>query len=246
MLDKLARGEHPLRTVRGDVHWAYRSAVDDTLQPYRFYLPTNYDAKRKWPLIVALHGMGGDENSFFTNYDNGVIRRLAEERGYLVVCPKGRQPASMYLAAAERDVLDVISEMKREFSIDDNRVYLMGHSMGGYGSWSIAVNNPDLFAAIGPIAGGGMPQTVLRLKSIAHIPWIVVHGDKDPTVPVEESRKMVKAGKELGIEIKYLEVPGGNHSNIVVPAFKDIFDWFDTHRRQPKAAVKAAATTGKQ
>ncbi|MGE0128557.1 MAG: prolyl oligopeptidase family serine peptidase [Blastocatellales bacterium] len=246
LLDQIAKGEHPLRAKRGDIHWAYRSAVDDTLQPYRFYVPTNYDAKKKWPMVVALHGMGGNENSFFAGYDNGLIRRIAEERGYIVACPKGRQPTSMYIGNAERDVLDVIKEMKREFSVDDDRVYLMGHSMGGYGSWAIAVNNPALFAAIGPIAGGGMPQTILRLKAITLVPWIVVHGDKDPTVPVSESRRMVKAGEALGIKIKYIEVPGGNHSNIVVPAFKDIFDWFDAHKRQPKGAAKAASATGNQ
>jgi predicted peptidase len=109
--------------------------------------------------------------------------------------------------------------------------------MGGYGSWSIAVNNPDVFAAIGPIAGGGTPFSRPKLKAIAHVPWVVVHGDKDPTVPVEESRKMVRAGKELGVEIKYIEVPGGNHGDVVVPAFKDIFDWFDAHKRRPKAAA---------
>ncbi len=236
-LDQLARGEHPLRARRGDIHWAYRSAADDTAQPFRFYIPANYEAKKKWPMIVALHGMGGDENSFFTGYDKGLIRRIAEERGYIVVCPKGRGPASMYMGSAERDVIDVIKEMKREFSIDDDRVYLMGHSMGGYGSWSIAVNNPDIFAAIGPIAGGGTPLSSPRLKAITHVPWIVVHGDKDPTVPVEESRKMVKAGKELGVEIKYIEVPGGNHGDVVTPAFKEIFDWFDAHKRQSKAAT---------
>jgi len=245
-LDQIAKGEHPLRARRGDVHWAYRSVVDDTLQPFRFYIPANYDAKKKWPMIVALHGMGGDENSFFAGYDNGAIRRIAEERGYIIVCPKGRGPVSMYMASAERDVIDVVKEMKREFLIDDDRVYLMGHSMGGYGSWSVAVNNPDLFAAIGPISGGGTPLTRPRLKAITHVPWIVVHGDKDPTVPVEESRKMVKAGKELGIEIKYIEVPGGNHGNIVAPAFKDIFDWFDAHKRQPKTAAKTAAAPGNQ
>src|SRR6266540_4613295 len=236
-LDRIEKGEDPLRARRGDIQWAYRSAVDDTVQPYRFYIPTNYDAKMKWPMVVALHGMGGDENSFFTGYDNGAIRRVAEERGYIVVCPKGRGPYSMYLVAAERDVLDVVNEMKRDFSIDDDRVYLMGHSMGGYGSWSIAVNNPDLFAAIGPIAGGGTPFSRPKLKAITHVPWIVVHGDNDPTVPVDESRKMVKAGKELGVEIKYIEVHGGNHGDVVVPAFKDIFDWFDAHKRRPKAAA---------
>jgi predicted esterase len=245
LLAAIEKNEHPLRTKRGNIHWAYRSTVDDTLQPYRFYIPSNYDVTRKWPLVIALHGMGGDEHSFFTAYDNGAIRGLAEERGYIIACPKGRQPTSMYMGAAERDVIDVIGEMKRQFSIDDDRVYLMGHSMGGYGTWSVAVNNPTLFAALAPIAGGGSPITAGKLGEIKHIPWIVVHGDKDPTVPVEESRKMVKAGKDLGIKIKYNEVPGGNHGNIVVPAFKEIFDFFDAHRRQPKAAAKAASASGR-
>jgi len=236
-LDRIEKGEDPLRARRGDIHWAYLSAIDDTAQPYRFYIPANYDAKKKWPMVVALHGMEGDENSFFAGYDNGAIRRVAEERGYIIVCPKGRGPYSMYLASAESDVIAVINEMKRDFSIDDDRVYLMGHSMGGYGAWSIAVNNPDIFAAIAPISGGGTPLSRPKLKAITHVPWIVVHGEKDATVPVEESRKMVKAGKELGVEIKYIEVPGGNHGGVVVPAFKDIFDWFDTHKRRPKATV---------
>jgi predicted esterase len=242
MLDQIIKEQNPLRALRGDVHWAYTSALDNTVQPYRLYIPTKYNARQKWPLVVVLHGMGGDENSFFAGYARGSIKEIAETRGYLLVCPKGRGPTSMYLGAAERDVLDVLNEVKRDFNIDENRVYLMGHSMGGYGTWSLAVNHPELFAALAPLAGGGMPQVVAGLKMIAHIPWLVVHGDKDPTVPVEESRKMVKAGRELGIEIKYNEVPGGNHGNIVVPAFKEIFDWFDAHKRQPKAAAKAAGS----
>ncbi|MEK7830949.1 MAG: prolyl oligopeptidase family serine peptidase, partial [Acidobacteriota bacterium] len=242
LLDQITKGENPLTAKRGDIHWAYQSVVDQSFQPYRFFVPSNYDAKKKWPLVVALHGMGGDENSFFASYNNGEMKRIAEARGYLIVCPKGRAPASMYMGSAETDVIDVLKAMKRDYSIDDDRVYLMGHSMGGYGSWSVAVNHPDLFAAIGPIAGGGQPLVMMNLKKIAHVPWIAIHGDKDPTVSVEESRKMVKAGKELGIEIKYIEVPGGNHTDIAVPGFKDIFDWFDAHKRQPKAAAKAAGS----
>ncbi|MBI1760000.1 MAG: prolyl oligopeptidase family serine peptidase [Acidobacteria bacterium] len=242
MLDQISKGVNPLKGKRGDIPWAYNSAVDNTVQPYRLFVPAKYDAKQKWPLIVALHGMGGDENSFFNGYAKGAIKEEAEKHGYLIVCPKGRGSASMYLGAAERDVLDVLKEAKRQFNIDENRVYLMGHSMGGYGTWSVAVNNPELFAALAPISGGGIPPVVLGLKKIAHVPWIVTHGDKDPTVSVEESRKMVKAGKDLGIEIKYNEVPGGDHGSVAVPAFPEIFDWFDAHKRQPKAAVKTAGS----
>jgi predicted esterase len=240
-LDQIAKGENPLNTVRGDFRWAYVSDVDKTLQPYRVYVPSAYDGKKKYPLIIALHGMGGDENSFFLGYENGLIKREAEARGYIVACPKGRGSASMYIANAERDVIDVIAEMKRDYSIDPDRVYLTGHSMGGYGTWSVAVNHPDLFAAIAPFAGGGSLLTVNKLAAISHVPEIVVHGDADPTVPVEESRKMVKAAEAAGAKVKYIEVPGGNHSNIVVLHMKDVFDWFDTHTRQARAKGAKAA-----
>ncbi|HZS09828.1 MAG TPA: prolyl oligopeptidase family serine peptidase [Blastocatellia bacterium] len=238
LLEQIAKGENPLRALRGDFRWAYRSTVDQQLEPYRVYVPSKYDAAKPAPLVVALHGMGGDENSYFTGYDNGVIKREAEARGYIVVCPKGRGPASMYQGDAERDVLDVIAAMRRDYKIDEDRIYLTGHSMGGYGTWSIAIKHPELFAAIAPIAGGGNPKA---LGQITHVPEIVVHGDKDPTVPVQRSREMVKAGQELGIKIKYIEVPGGNHTDVAVPAMKDIFDWFDAHKRQPGEAAKAAA-----
>ena len=241
MMSQLAKGENPVRTLRGDFRWAYISGVDNTVQPFRVFVPSNYDATKKYPLVIALHGMGGDENSYFIGYENGSIKREAESRGYLIACPKGRGSASMYMGTAERDVIDVVAEMKRNYSINPDRVYLTGHSMGGYGSWSVATNNPDLFAAIAPFAGGGSPITVSKLAAIAAVPQFVVHGDADPTVPVEESRKMVKAAKAVGTEVKYIEVPGGNHGNIVVPYFKEMFDWFDTHAKQAKGAKAANA-----
>lgn len=236
-LDQIAKGQNPLRTMKGDFRWAYRSEVDKELQPYRVFVPTKYDAAKPMPMVVALHGMGGDENSYFTAYDNGIVKREAEARGYLVVCPKGRGSASMYAGDAERDVMDVIAAMRRDYNVDADRIYLTGHSMGGYGTWSIAPKYPDMFAALAPIAGGGMPSSLSKIK---HVPQIVIHGDKDPTVPVERSRVMVKAAQELGIKIKYVEVPGGNHTDIAVPAMKDIFDWFDAHKRQPMAKAAGA------
>ena len=241
-LDQITKGQNPLQALRGDYRWAYRSDVDKQLQPYRVFVPAKYDATKPTPLVVALHGMGGDENSYFTAYDNGIVKREAEARGYLVVCPKGRGVASMYAGDAERDVVDVIAAMRRDYNVDADRIYLTGHSMGGYGTWSIAPKYPALFAAIAPIAGGGNPQALSKIK---HVPQIVIHGDKDPTVAVTNSRTMVKAAQELGIEVKYIEVPGGNHTDIAVPAQKDIFDFFDAHKRQPMAEAKAAAG-GKQ
>src|SRR6185436_4925890 len=164
ILDQLTRGENPLRSKRGDFRWAYRSAVDNTLQPYRIYVPSTFDPEKPYPLVVVLHGMNGDENSMFTGYSDGLIKQEAETRGYVLVCPKGRAPTSMYRGDAERDVMDVLAAMKRDYRIDPDRVYLMGHSMGGYGTWSVAISHPDVFTALAPISGGGQAEGLSKIR----------------------------------------------------------------------------------
>ncbi len=236
LLDELEAGRDPFAVWRGDLRRAYHSKVDDTFQPYRIYVPTYYEASKPFPLIIALHGMGGDENSYFDQYLQGAFKVEAEKRGYIVACPKGRQPASMYIGAAERDVIDVIEEVRRTYRIDADRVYMTGHSMGGYGTWSVAMNHPDIFAALAPVAGGGNPA---GMSKIAHIPQFVVHGDDDKTVPVERSRVMVEAAKKLGTEMKYMEIAGGDHVSVAARTFIDVYDFFDKHKRKP--AAKAAA-----
>jgi predicted esterase len=240
MLDLMDNGKDPFDELRGDFKKAYVSKVDSTLQPYRVYVPSGYNGTKAFPLVIALHGMGGDENSYFEAYNKGSFKIEAENHGYIVACPKGRKPTSMYVGDAERDVMDVIEEMKRAYRIDADRIYLTGHSMGGFGTWSIAINHPEVFAALAPVAGG--VTNPASMSKIAHIPQLVIHGDKDPTVPIDRSRVMVAMGKKLGVELKFIEVPGGDHGSVVAPTFKDVFDWFDAHKRkaaEAKAAVGA-------
>jgi predicted esterase len=236
-IKEISEGHNPYANQHGDFRKAYRSGVDNTLQPYRVFIPPAYDGSKAFPLVVALHGMGGDETSIFDQYANGAFKREAEKHGYIVLCPKGREPASMYAGSAEQDVLDVIAETERAYKIDLDRVYMTGHSMGGFGTWSIAIDHPELFAAIAPISGGGDPK---KMDRIARIPELVVHGDADNTVSVQRSREMVEAGKKLGVEIKYIEVPGGSHVSVAVPAIGPIFEWFDAHRRKTENAKAAA------
>jgi pimeloyl-ACP methyl ester carboxylesterase len=227
ILDVLEAGGDPFAGKRGDFHKAYRSAVDDSLQPYRVLIPSTYDGSKATPLVIALHGMGGDENSMFDSY-NGVMKREAERVGFIVACPKGRDTASMYVGSAERDVLDVLAAVRRDYKVDPGRIYLMGHSMGGYGTWSIAMAHPEIFAALGPISGGGNPAGMAK---IAHIPQYVVHGDDDRTVPVTQSRVMVDAGKKAGANIVYVEIPGGSHTAVAAPQFGAMLDFFAKQKR---------------
>jgi predicted peptidase len=138
----------------------------------------------------------------------------------------------MYRGAAEQDVLDAMADVQRTYRVDAARIYLMGHSMGGYGTWSIAMNHPDIFAALGPISGGGTPAGMVKIR---HIPAYVVHGDDDRTVSVTQSRNMVEAGKKAGAEIVYVEVPGGSHVGVAAPAFASMLDFF---ARQQKRAER--------
>lgn len=223
LLEALEAGRDPFAAKHGDLRKAYRSAVDNTLQPYRLLIPESYSGARPAPLVVALHGMGGDENSMFDSYNNGQLKREAERVGLVVVCPKGRDTASMYRGSAEQDVMDVLAEVRRDYKIDPNRIYLMGHSMGGYGTWSVAMAHPDVFAALGPISGGGDPAGMVKIR---HIPQYVVHGDDDRTVSVAQSRTMVAAGKTAGANIVYVEVPGGSHVSVAAPQFAPMLDFF--------------------
>jgi predicted esterase len=228
ILDALESGHDPFASRRGDLRKSYRSGVDQTLQPYRLFLPESYDGSQPIPLVVALHGMGGDENSMFDSY-NGTLKREAARVGFAVVCPKGREATSMYRGPAERDVMDVLAEVRRDYKIDTARIYLMGHSMGGYGTWSVAMAHPDMFAALGPISGGG---SAAGMAKISHIPQYVVHGDDDRTVSVNQSRTMVEAGKKAGAQIVYVEVPGGSHTSVAAPQMGPMLDFFKAQAKK--------------
>lgn len=225
-------------------HYALSGAGE--IMPYRVYVPTGYDGTRPFPLVVALHGLGATEDSFMDGYGK-TIPALAEKRNYIAVAPLGFRVDGFYgfraAAAAtpsqrrrgelsELDVMEVVKRIRRDYRIDDTRIYLMGHSMGAIGTWALGAKYPDLWAALAPISGLGDPATVTAMR---HIPQIVVHGDADPTVNVAESRKMVAVLREQGVDHTYIEVPGGDHNAVVVPNLPKVFDFFDARRKMPLA-----------
>lgn len=223
ILDALDAGRDPFAANHGDFHRAYRSPVDGTLQPYRIFIPDRYDGALPVPLLIALHGAGGDENDFLDDFPQAPLQPEAQRHGFIVVCPKGRDPHSGYRSAAEQDVFDAMAEVRREYRIDAGRIYLMGHSMGAYATWRLALEHPDLFAALGPISGGGDPQDVAK---ISHIPQYIVHGANDQTVPVEQSRAMAEAARQAHAEVVYVEVPGAGHYDAAIGQFGPMLDFF--------------------
>jgi poly(3-hydroxybutyrate) depolymerase len=243
-------GKDPFAGRTGDFKRHYRLDAANEIIPYRMYVPTGYNGSKAFPLIVALHGLGGTEDSFFDNY-NKTLPPLAEQHGYILVTPLGYRVDGSYgwglgtppadpgvrrtQDLSEQDVLQVLQRVRKQYKIDDSRIYLMGHSMGGIGTWKIAPKTPDIWAAIAPISGSGAPDT---LEKVRHIPQIIVHGDADPTVAVTGSRNMVAKLKELGTEHKYIEVPGGLHGDVVAPNLAAIVEFFNTHTKSVKPQTR--------
>jgi predicted peptidase len=123
--------------------------------------------------------------------------------------------------------------MRAAYSVDPDRIYLIGHSMGAIGTWALAAKYSDLWAAVAPFSGLGAPATAARMK---HIPQIVVHGDRDPTVNVSGSRAMVAEMRKLGMDVTYIEVHGGNHNDVVVPNLPKVFEFLAGRKRAAAAA----------
>jgi poly(3-hydroxybutyrate) depolymerase len=240
-LASLKGGKDPFAGKTGDFkrHYEFRDA--DEVMPYRLYVPASYKADRPYPLIVMLHGNGGTENTLFDGY-NGQLQQLAEERGYIVVVPLGYRVDGGYgynngsrtaedarkLRLSEKDVMQVLDLMKQNYSIDANRIYLGGHSMGGSGTWYMGARYAGTWAALASFAGAATPETIPPIKPT---PQLIVHGDADATVSVERSRTMAATLKKLSVEHQYIEVPGGAHGGIVGPNLKTMFDFFDKHRK---------------
>jgi len=219
------------------------------VMPYRVYVPTTYKKAQPMPLVVALHGLGATEDSFFDSYSR-VTPRLAEQHGFLLVAPLGFRVDGFYgsqimgagnaeakrrTELSEKDVLAVLARMKAQYPVDDSRIYLIGHSMGAIGTWTLGAKYPDVWAALVPFAGVGSPLTAAKMKAI---PQYVVHGDADPTVNVNGSRTMVVALKAAGANVTYVEVPGGNHTDVVVPYLPKAFEFLAAQKRSRTVATQ--------
>jgi len=235
-------GKDPFKGRTGSMERHYVLEGANEVMPYRVYVPTRYTTAAPAPLVIALHGLGANEDSFFDGY-GGVPAKLAEQHGFLMAGPLGYRVDGFYGAAmggapdaamrrrlelSEKDVLEVVRLMREHYNVDTSRIYLIGHSMGAIGTWHLAAKYPEIWAAVGPFSGTGSPEAAASMKGIAQF---VVHGDADPTVNVSGSRAMVAEMKRLGVEVTYVEVPGGDHVDVVVPNLPRVFEFLAGHRK---------------
>ena len=209
-------GDHALTII---------SSVDGSKQPYRLFVPTASRKNEPLPFVVVLHGKGVDHNAWF---DLTPVKEVAERYGYIVAAPNGRGEW-YYRGDGEQDVLDIIAEVKKTCRVDEDRVYLAGHSVGSMGTWRIGLRQPDLFAAICPMAG---MVSVELLPNARHLAPFVIHDAGDDVVPVKNSRRPAQRLAELGISFQYREETGYAHSSKMIgDNLPRILDWFNSHHR---------------
>jgi predicted peptidase len=255
--------------------------------PYAVFVSSKVSKDKKNPLIVALHGLGGDQNTMM----RANALQLAEEGGYIMVGPMGYNSGGWYGAparfgggggrggaprgdngapppgappggqaagrgafppastaggkeltdpaklheASEKDVMNVLDMIRKEFNVDENRTYLMGHSMGGAGSIYLGVKYASIWAAVGAeapaTAPAGLTPDNYSLEPAKNIPMIIVQGDMDTLVPVAGTRLWIDKMKELKMTYQYVEVPGGDHGSVLTTGAPDIFAFFAQHTK---------------
>lgn len=206
---------------------------------YAVFVSRKVRKNKPSPLVIALHGLGMQPAMIVSQ-----IRDEADKHGYIVVAPMGYSPSGGYGAypmglgnppnpqasiLSERDVLNVLRLALEEFNVDERRIYILGQSMGGAGALHLGPKYSGIWAAVGataPAVGNGEP---VGLENVRHLPFIIVHGDADPGVPVERSRRWVAKFKELGITYKYYEIRGGGHSDAIFTGAPRVFDFFNKH-----------------
>jgi predicted peptidase len=187
-------------------------------------------------LILFLHGAGERGDDLDLVKKHGPPKILGEKKDFPVAfgaasrfivvspqCPAGECWCNDTLIA-------LLSNMVAKYRVDRDRIYLTGLSMGGYGTWSLAMEHSGWFAAIAPICGGGFPLLAHKIKKV---PTWVFHGAKDEVVPIRESERMVSALKALGGNVKFTIYPKAAHDSWTKTYNNPkLYQWFLRHKRK--------------
>jgi len=211
---------------------SYVSAADGSTQPYWVYLPPDYSATKKYPLVIFLHGYDPALSKTNPWLPDESIWSVFTSNGFVLAVPYGRRNSD-FVDIGEDDVLRVRREMLREYSIDENRVFLLGVSMGAYGAYADALHHPDLWNGVAALSGRAdfyqwfdlnrddLPDWKKVLfdandprhlaQNAAELPFFIQHGALDHIVPVQQSRLFVADLHALGNEVRYQEYPDTIH-----------------------------------
>jgi predicted peptidase len=215
----------PQRQLQQQIHKEVTLTLDGQ---YLLYLPEGYaESDKAWPLLMFLHGIGERGSDLDRVKTHGPAKRIAEgeEFPFIVVSPlcADDQWWSPLLLNA------ILDKVMAEHRVNEDRVYLTGLSMGGFGTWDLAVDSPERFAAIAPICGRGNPYAADRIKDL---PVWVFHGARDEVIPVIESKAMVDALRFVGASPRLTVYPEAGHDSWTETYENpELYEWLLSHSR---------------
>jgi predicted esterase len=228
---------------------ALKRKAGEPVIKHLIYLPAGYekDTNQKWPLILFLHGKGERGDNLDQIKEAALPSRLEYDHHFrekfpaIVVAPQC--PAGSWWSSHE--LIALLDEVQAKYRVDENRVYATGMSMGGYGTWALATEFPERFAAIAPVCGGGDLAEVNRLVGL---PIWAFHGNRDNVVPFSESQQMVTALRAMYGNVKFTAYPEAGHDAWTETyGNPELYTWLLSHSRSHEPIVKPpliAATHG--
>jgi poly(3-hydroxybutyrate) depolymerase len=222
--------------------------------PYTLFIPSGYDPAQPTPVVVDLHGL--NITPLMQILFDGTTD-LAERHSFIVVAPMGfsldgwwgSRPGSPVETArmkpgtddrytvgelSEIDAMRVLEMVRANYNVDDDRIYLMGHSMGGAGTYYLGAKYNDLWAGVAPIAGAGGIRDRETAERFRALPTLVMHGELDSIVPAAGSRRSVGWLQTVGAPHLYLEFTGMDHEFWIrrgAAHVEKVFLFFDTVSR---------------
>jgi pimeloyl-ACP methyl ester carboxylesterase len=203
------------------------------LQPYAMHVPQRYaKSKSTWPLIVYLHGFANSYDEAF--YEPAGLVDEADHQGYLLAAPLERGDY-FYRDQGDMDVLEVIKDVERHYKVDRSRIYLMGHSMGGYGTNNVSTHHPDLFAAVAPAEGTDSIDLAANLRNV---PWFETSSEEDLDAGAQDAKKMYGELSDRGYDAKLLVYDFKIHEySSIYDHLPDLFRFFASHTLQRNPAI---------
>ncbi len=213
------------------------SGKETGLMNYAVFYP--HDREEDIPLLIYLHGAGERGETYEHLYRHGIPKLIGEGREYpaVVLCPQC--PADAVWDNVVKDLKQIIDTVVLKFGIAHDRICLTGSSMGGFGTWMTALTYPNLFAAVAPVAGGGMSWRAANLRTT---PIRAYHGVKDTAVPMIYSQLMVEAVNNKGGEAQLILLEDFGHNDAIDEVYRntDVIPWLLSRRREDNTPVAEA------
>ena len=199
--------------------------------PYLLYLPKDYPTNKKdYPLVIYLGGgaQNGDDLNKLKAYGIPYYIEQGHEYDFIIASPQC--PQNKYWTT-ENWFDSLYAELTSKCRIDTTRIYVTGISNGGFGTWQVAMDYPDRFAAIVPLCGGVNDSDTAKISNLKQLPIWTFHGTADDMIPINETERVVSKLETYG-HIQFTRLPGEGYGIQYLYKDNKIFDWLLQHQKK--------------